>query len=593
MNYPSENLALLRAALKRNSIDAYIIPYADPHLGENIQDHWQIIRWLTGFDGSAGTVVVTDTFAGLWTDSRYFIQAEKQLAGTDFKLVKQGPGGNNDYVDWLSENIGSRKKIAVDGRIFSITSYKKLETRLAYKMVNIDFKCDLISEIWSDQPGLPSFTAFDHPAEFSGKDRSLKIKEVRDEMKRLHVNYHLLTSCDDIMWLLNIRGSDVPYSPLLTSFAIVGEEQVLFFTGYNKIPAYLAAVLEKLGIVIMPYEECSGIFPSFAEGSVILLTPGTTSASLYYSIPDFLKISEGVSIPSRMKAIKNKTEIENIGKVMVRDGVAMTKFFYWIETSIGQVPVTEILLSGRLLEIRSKLEEFLGPSFAAIVAFNEHAALPHYTASSGTDSEIGENGILLVDSGGQYKGGTTDITRTISVGLPTLRQKTDFTLVLKGHISLAMSKFPLGTRGYQLDILARKPLWDSGLNYGHGTGHGVGYCLNVHEGPQNISPADNKTIIEPGMLISNEPAIYREGEYGIRTENLIICYEDEETDFGQFLKFDTVSLCYIDKSLIDKSLLVQDEIDWLNSYHSEVYEKLSPHLNEKEKQWLKAKTEPI
>ncbi|OFY67249.1 MAG: hypothetical protein A2V64_12645 [Bacteroidetes bacterium RBG_13_43_22] len=593
MNYPSENLALLRAALKRNSIDAYIIPYADPHLGENIQDHWQIIRWLTGFDGSAGTVVVTDTFAGLWTDSRYFIQAEKQLAGTDFKLVKQGPGGNNDYVDWLSENIGSRKKIAVDGRIFSITSYKKLETRLAYKMVNIDFKCDLISEIWSDQPGLPSFTAFDHPAEFSGKDRSLKIKEVRDEMKRLHVNYHLLTSCDDIMWLLNIRGSDVPYSPLLTSFAIVGEEQVLFFTGYNKIPAYLAAVLEKLGIVIMPYEECSGIFPSFAEGSVILLTPGTTSASLYYSIPDFLKISEGVSIPSRMKAIKNKTEIENIGKVMVRDGVAMTKFFYWIETSIGQFPVTEILLSGRLLEIRSKLEEFLGPSFAAIVAFNEHAALPHYTASSGTDSEIGENGILLVDSGGQYKGGTTDITRTISVGLPTLRQKTDFTLVLKGHISLAMSKFPLGTRGYQLDILARKPLWDSGLNYGHGTGHGVGYCLNVHEGPQNISPADNKTIIEPGMLISNEPAIYREGEYGIRTENLIICYEDEETDFGQFLKFDTVSLCYIDKSLIDKSLLVQDEIDWLNSYHSEVYEKLSPHLNEKEKQWLKAKTEPI
>src|SRR4030042_1927093 len=410
-------------------------------------------------------------------------------------------------------------------------------------------------------------------------------------MKRLHVNYHLLTSCDDIMWLLNIRGSDVPYSPLLTSFAIVGEEQVLFFTGYNKIPAYLAAVLEKLGIVIMPYEECSGIFPSFAEGSVILLTPGTTSASLYYSILDFLKISEGVSIPSRMKAIKNKTEIENIGKVMVRDGVAMTKFFYWIETSIGQVPVTEILLSGRLLEIRSKLEEFLGPSFAAIVAFNEHAALPHYTASSGTDSEIGENGILLVDSGGQYKGGTTDITRTISVGLPTLRQKTDFTLVLKGHISLAMSKFPLGTRGYQLDILARKPLWDSGLHYGHGTGHGVGYCLNVHEGPQNISPADNKTIIEPGMLISNEPAIYREGEYGIRTANLIICYEDEETDFGQFLKFDTVSLCYIDKSLIDRSLLDQKEIGWLNSYHSEVFEKLSPLLTESEKAWLKNKTE--
>ncbi len=593
MSTSAEKLALLRAALKQNSIDAYIIPASDPHLGENIPDHWQIIAWLTGFDGSAGIVIITDSFAGLWTDSRYFIQAEKQLENSGFNLVRPGVVHNTDYTDWLAENIPAGSRIGLDGSIFSISSFRKLETRLVNSRVTIDFNCDLISEIWTDRPSLPASTAYDHPVEFSGKDRSRKISGVREKMKKLEVNYHLLTSPDDIMWLLNIRGSDVVFSPLLTSFAVIGEEQIMLFIGENKIPPKLASEFDKLGIVILPYEKCAGIFSSFPEGSAILITPGTTSAALYYSIPNYLKIFEDISIPARIKAIKNKTEIENIGKVMEKDGAAMTKFFYWIENNMGQVPMTEVFLAGKLLKIRSQQDDFLGPSFATIIAFNEHAALPHYNAKPENDSEIGENGILLIDSGGQYKGGTTDITRTISVGIPALRQKRDFTLVLKGHISLAMAKFPLGTRGYQLDLLARKPLWEEGLNYGHGTGHGVGYCLNVHEGPQNISPADNKTIIEPGMLISNEPAIYREDEYGIRTENLIICYEDEETDFGQFLRFDTVSLCYIDKSLIDKSLLEQKEIDWLNSYHSEVYEKLSPHLTDAEKLWLKDKAGPI
>lgn len=591
MSSSVEKLALLRDALKQNSIDAYIIPSSDPHLGENIPDHWKIISWLTGFTGSAGTVVITDTFAGLWTDSRYFIQAEKQLEGSGFKLISPGP--DMDYIDWLAGNISPESKIALDGRIYSISSFRKLEDRLINNRVKIDFNCDLIGDMWTDRPALPSSMAFDHPVEFSGKERSLKIAGVREQMKKEKVNYHLLTSIDDIMWLLNIRGRDVPFTPLLISFAIIGEEQILLFTDENKIPAELASGFDKLGIVILPYEEYSNIFSSFREGSSILITPGTTSAALYYSLPDYLKISEDISIPSRMKAIKNKTEIENIGKVMVKDGVALSKFFCWIESSLGKVPMTEVFLAGRLLKFRSQQDGFLGPSFATILAFNENAALPHYAAKPETDSEIEENGILLSDSGGQYYGGTTDITRTISIGIPTQQQKKDFTLVLKGNISLAMAKFPLGTRGFQLDILARKPLWEQGLNYGHGTGHGVGYCLNVHEGPQSISPADNKTIIEPGMLISNEPAIYRESEYGIRTENLILCYEDEETDFGQFLRFDTVSLCYIDKSLIDKSLLEQKEIDWLNRYHTEVYDRISPHLTESEKMWLKVKTEPI
>lgn len=593
MNSSSENLALLRAAVKLAGIDAYIIHVSDPHLGENIPDHWQIIAWLTGFDGSDGMVVVTDSFAGLWTDSRYFIQAEKQLEGSPIKHMRPGPVPEESYIDWLIRNTGEGSRIALDGRIFSISQYRRLEARLGNKKVILKTDCDLITEIWVSRPPLPSAPAFDHPVEFSGKERSVKITEVREQMRNLKVNNHLLTSVDDIMWLLNIRGNDVPYTPLLLSFAIIGEEQIMLFTGENRIPPKLAQEFEKLGIVILPYEEIAGVLSSLPAGSSLLISPRTTSAALYFSVPESVKIFEDISIPSRLKAVKNRTEIENIGRVMIKDGAALTKFFFWIEHNLGQIPMSELSLSGRLLKLRSQNEDFMGPSFAQIIAFNQHAALPHYSAKTETDSIIEENGILLIDSGGQYYGGTTDITRTISVGLPSLQQKTDFTLVLKGHINLAMAKFPFGTRGYQLDMLARKHLWEHGLNYGHGTGHGVGYCLNVHEGPQNISPSGSKILIEAGMLISNEPALYREGEYGLRTENLILCYEDEETDFGQFLRFETVSLCYIDKSLIDKSLLEQKEIDWLNSYHIEVYEKLSPNITEEERMWLREKTSEL
>lgn len=593
MNSPVKKLDLLRAALIQNKIDVYIIPTADPHLGENMPDHWKIIPWLTGFTGSAATVVITDTFAGLWTDSRYFIQAEKQLAGSGFELTRPKAFQSLDYLDWLSENINQGSRIALDGRIFSISQIRKLEKAFERKKMNFDLDCDLISELWTDRPPMPYSVAFDYPVEFCGKDRSRKIAEVREQMKKQHIDIHFLTSVDDIMWLLNIRGNDLAYSPLLISFLLISEKQVLFFVENKKIPIRLAQEFNMLGMVLMPYEEAAGIISDLSEGSSILINPATTSVSLYNSIPERLRIIEDISIPTRLKAIKNKTEIENIGKVMVKDGIALTKFFFWFEHSLGKIVLTELSLADKILEFRSAQKDFLGPSFSTITAFNEHAALPHYSPASETDSEIEECGILLVDSGGQYLGGTTDITRTISIGAPGVRQKKDFTLVLKGHISLASAKFPLGTKGYQLDLLARKALWEHGLNYGHGTGHGVGCCLNVHEGPHNISPADNKTIIESGMLISNEPAIYREGEYGIRTENLIICYEDEETEFGQFLKFETVSLCYIDKTMIDKSLLDQKEINWLNDYHSEVYDKISPHLTEAEKEWLKEKTDPL
>ncbi len=593
MVHSKEKLELLRNVLKERGVDVFIIPSTDPHLGEYTPDHWQIIKWLTGFTGSAGTVVVSDSFAGLWTDSRYFIQAERQLAGSGFEFVKPRAFQRNDYVDFIYETVKPGNTIAIDGRIFSVSRFRRLQKMLKGNQVLIEPDFDPIVDLWNDRPVLPFSTAFDHLVRFCGRDRSVKISEVREQMSRRNADYHLLTSPDDIMWLLNIRGNDLKYSPLLLSFALVGHDQMLLFIDEGKIPPVLAGEFDRLGIVILPYNEAYEITATVTEGASVLINPATTSVTFYNSISKNSKIIEDINIPASLKAIKNKTEIENIGNAMVEDGVALTRFFYWFYCNSGKLKMTENSLSDKLLEYRAEHEDFLGQSFPAIAAFNENSALPHYTPESQYGSEIGERGILLVDSGGQYTGGTTDITRTVPVGIPSARQREDFTLVLKGHINLALAKFPSGTRGSQLDFTARKALWESGMNYAHGTGHGVGFCLNVHEGPQSISQAENKTCIEPGMLTSNEPAIYREQEYGIRIENLILCYEDEETEFGQFLKFDTVSLCYIDKALIDKSLLDQKEIDWLNSYHSEVYDKLGPHLSPDEKIWLKEKTDPL
>ena len=571
----------------------YIIPMSDPHLGEYIPEHWQIIRWLTGFTGSAGTVVVTDSQAGLWTDARYFIQAERQLSGSGFDFMRPGQYQRNDYMDFVAENSKPGDKIGIDGRIFQVSAFRRLEKRLSEKKVEIDVQCDLISALWSGRPSLPFSIAFDHLPEYAGKLRTEKIGEVRSRMQKMKAGYHFLSSLDDIMWLLNIRGSDLQYSPLLLCYALIGPDQVLLFIDQSRIPPRMASEFDRLGIVILPYEEAAEIIPSVTENESVLLNPRTTSVEFFQAISCKSRCIEDISIPTRLKSVKNRTEISNICKVMVKDGVALTRFFHWFESNHGNLNMTEDSLSEKINELRSQQEGFLKPSFETIVAFNENSALPHYHAEQGSGSLIGDRGILLVDSGGQYFGGTTDITRTLAVGIPSGQQISDFTLVLKGHINLALSKFPEGTRGYQLDLVARRAMWGSGLNFAHGTGHGVGYCLNVHEGPQSISPADNLTAIEEGMLTSNEPAIYREGEYGIRIENLILCYCDEETEFGKFLRFETVSLCYIDRLLIDKSLLDRTEIDWLNAYNSEVFDKLSPHLSDAERIWLKEKTDPL
>ena len=592
----AEKLSSLREAMKSESIDLYIIPSTDPHLGEYVPDHWRIIEWLTGFSGSAATIFITESFAGLWTDSLYFLQAETQLEYSDFVLIKPSPTESNDFINWMNNNIISASKIALDGRIFSIDRVRRIKKLTESKVSSIDLSADLISDLWPDRPALPLSTAFDHDLVFCGKNRNVKIDEVRAQMSIRGLDYQLLTSLDDIMWLLNIRGNDVRYSPLLISFALIGMKQILFFIEESKIPFKLATEFDRLDIVMLPYEETAGMLSVLSPDSTILLNPLTTSSYLFDSIPAGIKIIEDVTIPTRLKAVKNRVEIDNIGKVMIKDGVALTRFFYWLEQNSCSDTISELSMGEKLNNLRSENEYYLGPSFSPIVAFNEHGALPHYSATAGSDHLLNSDGILLVDSGGQYFDGTTDITRTIAIGKPSVRQKHDFSLVLKGMINLAQAKFPEGSKGYQLDFIARKSLWENGLNYGHGTGHGVGFCLNVHEGPQSISPMfgnESKTVIQAGMVISDEPAVYREGEYGIRIENLMICYEDEETEFGKFLRFETVSLCYIDKSLIDISLLDKREIDWINFYHSEVYEKLSPYLSSEEKIWLKEKTTPL
>lgn len=582
--------------MQKEGLDAYIIPITDPHLGEYVPDHWRIIRWLTGFTGSAANVVITQDFAGLWTDSRYFIQAEEQLQGSGFALMKLNIPHRPEYIDWITERVDEESIVGVDGRIISLGIERMIRKAFERKKIKLDTGCDLISNTWKDRNPFPAEEAFEHALKYAGISRKDKISAVRAQMKEMGADYHLLTALDDIAWLLNIRGGDVKFSPLFTSFALISHADLLLFAGLEKIPFDLRQRLVNDGVRLLDYDSVSTELEKLEEGRSILITPATTSVSLFRSIPGNVRIIEDVSIPTRMKAVKNAVETENIRQVMIKDGLALTRFFYWLDNSLGKIRISEISAAEKLLEFRMQQADCEGPSFATIAACNEHGALPHYRPAPETDTELMPGGIFLLDSGGQYYGGTTDVTRTVSLGKPTEQQKKDFTLALKGTINLAMAKFPLGTKGYQLEILARRALWEHGMNYGHGTGHGVGYFLNVHEGPQTIGTGaggDHKTIIEPGMLISDEPAIYRQGEYGFRTENLLLCVEDRKTEFGSFLKFETVTLCYIDTSLIDRELMTEDETAWLNEYHDLVYSILSQLLPKEIKAWLKEKTGAI
>lgn len=595
-NVHVRRLAGIRALMKRKNLDALIIPSSDPHLGEYVPDHWRVIRWLTGFTGSAGNVIITRNFAGLWTDSRYFIQAGEQLSGSGFELVRLKVPHTPEHIDWLRVKARKGWKVGVDGRLISMGTMRLLESAMKEAGARLDLKADLITPAWGDRPSLPVSEAFELDVKYAGVTRKDKLLRVREVMSAMKVDYHLLTATDDVMWLLNLRGNDVKYCPLLLSFAIVSHDQVIFFADEEKVPGPLRASLDRDGVVLLPYDTVNSVLSHLEEGSHLLLSPSTTSAALFRSVAGKIKTIEELGIPTRMKAVKNETELENLRMVMVQDGVVLTRFFHWLEKTAGKEPVTEVGAAAMIDRMRGEQEGCTGPSFSTIAAYNAHAALPHYVPDISTDVTLEKKGIFLLDSGGQYFGGTTDITRTVSLGKPDAAMKNDFTLALRGTIDLAMARFPRGTKGYQLDILARKPLWDNYMSYGHGTGHGVGSFLNVHEGPQTIgsgATGDMKTSIEPGMVISDEPAFYRPGLYGFRTENLLVCVADRETEYGSFLSFDTISLCFIDPELIDTPLLDDKELEWLNCYHERVYSTLSKFLEPELQKWLRNKTRPL
>ena len=586
----NERVAALRAAMKEHKIDAYIIPSSDPHQSEYVADHWKTRVWVSGFTGSAGTVVVTADHAGLWTDSRYFIQAEEQLKGTCVTLHKLNIPHTPEHREWLKQNLPEGSKISMDGKLFSVGTVRALAQFFYDKKFVLDSEVDLVKDIWKGRPSLPKEPVFEHAVKYAGVSRAKKLKVVRAKMGS--TSHYLISTLDDIAWLFNLRGADVECNPVFYAYAIIGETKTWLFIDKSKVSDKLAQKLNKDGIILKPYTSLESMLKKLPKTSSLLIDKGSTSNQVFNAI-EKERIKDGANLIVPLKAIKNKKEIEHCRQVMVKDGVALVKLYRWLESTLIKRSVPEIEVAEQLIELRRAQGNYFGESFHAIVGYEGNGAIVHYRPESGTCANIENKGILLLDCGGQYFDGTTDITRTIALSRTTQEQKTDFTLVLKGHISLALAKFPEGTTGVQLDTLARMHLWQHQYNYGHGTGHGVGFFNNVHEAPQGFSPVPHtpraNVTFEPGMLTSNEPGLYKAGKYGIRTENLVICVEDGKGEFGKFLRFETVTLFPIDLSLVAKNMLTKEEKLWLNAYHEEVYEKLSPGLNKAEKEWLKEK----
>ncbi|MFR1314782.1 MAG: aminopeptidase P family protein [Clostridium perfringens] len=588
----TERLEKLRKIMKDKGIDYYIIPSEDAHQSEYVCEHYRGRAYMSGFTGSAGTLLVGLENAILWTDGRYFIQALDELKGSGIEMFKMRIPGWPSLLDWLKENAKAGETIAFDGKVFSIGEYKDFKKLEKGNKLNIKIDEDLLDEVWKERPSLPKEKAFLHEVKYCGKSAKEKLREVREEMKKLGANNYIIASLDDIAWLYNIRGNDVKCNPVVLSYALVKENEAYLYVDKSKFTPKMEEELLNEGVTLKSYEEI-GEDISNLEGK-ILIDPNKISAYLYECIKDKNNIVEFGNITTKFKAIKNEVELDNLRKCQVRDGVAMVKFMKWLKDNIGKIEISEISASDKLEELRSLDKLFKGISFETIAGHKEHGAMMHYSATPESDYKLEPRGFLLIDSGGQYLDGTTDITRTFVLGELTKEERKDYTLVLKGHIGLMKAKFLKGATGSALDIKAREPLWNEGIDYKCGTGHGVGFFLNVHEGPQSISPVPNKVALEPGMIITNEPGVYREGKHGIRTENTMVVVKDTSSEeFGEFYKFDTISLCPIDLAGLDISLLNEEEKAWLNNYHKKVYDLLSPYLDEEEKEFLKNETRQI
>jgi len=589
---PHEKISELRKLMNKHRLDAWIVPSADPHQGEYPAERWKARAWLSGFKGSAGTLVVTRDQAGLWIDSRYHIRAAKELEGSGIDLYKFGVVGVPSYIQWLRSELPAGSVIGCDGNVLSIAELSNLEKEFQGRGISFDLQYDLVGELWHDRPEVPGNQIFIHEDKFAGESRASKIQRIRSRLRELDADMHVVTALDDIAWILNIRGSDVAFNPVAICYLIISHQEIRLFIEARKVANAVKQVLERDGVLFSKYEDVNEYLHTLKSEVNILVDPERTNYSLRNAIPETCPVKYGTSVPHIMKAIKNETERAGIKQSQTRDGVAMVKWMYWLDQQVDKSAHTEITVAEKLSEFRSVGEYFQGLSFGTICGYKANSAIGHYSSNPLTAPSLGNDGILLIDSGGQYLDGTTDITRTITLGNPTPEEKQAFTTVLKCHIKLAAQIFPRGTRGYQLDAIARQPLWVRGWDCRHGIGHGVGYFLNVHEGPQRFR-ADSSILFEPHMLTSNEPGVYFEGRFGVRLESLLLTVPKESTEFGEFYGFETVTLCPIDLELVERSLLTSEEIDWLNSYHRGVNDKLSPFLSMEEQAWLQHETRQI
>ena len=588
----------IRDLMKEKNIYAYIVPSSDYHQSEYVGDYFKSREFMSGFTGSAGTLIISMDEAGLWTDGRYFIQAENELKDSGIKLFKMGEEGVPTIEEYLLEKLPKNSTLGFDGRVMSVKEGQSLANKLAFKGINIEYKYDLVNDIWEDRCSLPTEKAFLLGIEYSGESFSDKLSRIRAVMKAKKATTHILASLDDIAWLFNIRGRDVKSNPVVLSYAVISIDSVYLFIDKNKIGEDIRAELSKENVQIKGYEEVYEFIKKIEENEVVLIDTSKVNYAIYSNIPSNVQKIEERNPSILFKSIKNEIELKNIRNSHIKDGVAFTKFMYWLKNNIGKIEITEISATQKLEEFRREQDKFIEPSFSTIAAYKDHAAMMHYSATEESNYKLEPRDLFLVDSGGQYFDGTTDITRTIALGPIPENVRKDFTNVVRGMIRLSKAKFLYGCRGYNLDILARGPLWEEGIDYKCGTGHGIGFVLNVHEGPNGFrwkvrEDIDDTCILEEGMVTTNEPGVYVENSHGIRIENEIVVRKAEKNEYGQFMDFEVITFAPIDLDAIDESLILKDEKVYLNNYHKQVYDKISPYLNEEEKQWLKTYTREI
>ncbi|KVL33458.1 aminopeptidase P family protein [Burkholderia sp. MSMB1835] len=590
-------LALLRDAMARENLAAYLVPSADPHLSEYLPERWQARRWLSGFTGSVGTLVVTADFAGLWVDSRYWVQADAELAGTGVQLMKMTGGQQSaPHVDWLARNVAAGATVGVDGAVLGVAAARGLTAALSARGIALRTDVDLLDAIWPERPGLPGHAVFEHVAPQADTTRASKLADVRRAMHAQGAQWHFVSTLDDLAWLFNLRGADVNFNPVFVAHAMIGTDRATLFVADGKVPPALAASLAQDGVDVRAYDAARASLAALPDGATLLIDPRRVTFGTLEAVPAGVKLVEAVNPSTFAKSRKTSAEIEHVRVTMEHDGAALAEFFAWFEQAVNRETITELTIEEQLTAARARRPGYVSASFATIAGFNANGAMPHYHATRESHATIAGDGLLLIDSGGQYMTGTTDITRVVPVGTVSDLQRRDFTIVLKSMMALSRARFPRGIRSPMLDAIARAPMWAAGLDYGHGTGHGVGYFLNVHEGPQVIShyaPAEPYTAMEEGMITSIEPGVYRPGQWGVRIENLVVNRAAGQTEFGDFLAFETLTLCPIDTRCVLIEMLHDEERAWLNTYHATVRERVGRHLSGDAKAWLDARTQPI